>query len=82
MAARAMFESLADEMRPAGVRVWSLLPDAVATELIANTRLAPLGSMNPAGLATLVARLVSMPMDAELHNPLVAPFEFAARGTL
>ena len=46
MATRAMFQSLAEELAPFGIRVWSLLPDAVATGLIADTTLGKRGTID------------------------------------
>lgn len=80
MACRAMFEALAEELRPLGIRAWSLLPDAVDTELIAGTRLANRGSMRAAELAAVVCEMLALPHDAAWENPLVAPFAPAAGG--
>jgi NAD(P)-dependent dehydrogenase (short-subunit alcohol dehydrogenase family) len=73
MAARAMFESLAAEISPLGIRAFSLLPDAVDTGLIAHTRLARRGSMSAAHLAGLLADLLSLPLDVAVDDPLVSP---------
>jgi NAD(P)-dependent dehydrogenase (short-subunit alcohol dehydrogenase family) len=74
MALRAMFDSLAAELRPYGIRAWSILPDAVDTELIAGTNLAHRGSLTASCLAETVAELVTLPFDAQWSDPLVAPF--------
>jgi NAD(P)-dependent dehydrogenase (short-subunit alcohol dehydrogenase family) len=74
MALRAMFDSLAEEVRPYGIRAWSILPDAVDTELIAGTNLAHRGSLSAARLAKTIVQLASLPFDAHLCDPLVAPF--------
>lgn len=74
MGCLAMFQSLAEELRPLGIRVWSLLPDAVDTELIAGTNLAPRGSLLANRLADTIVELLSLPADAEWSDPLVAPF--------
>lgn len=74
MGLRAMFDSLAEELRPFGIRAWSLLPDAVDTGLIAGTNLAHRGSLTAARLAETVVELTTMPFDAQLDDPLVAPF--------
>jgi 3-oxoacyl-[acyl-carrier protein] reductase len=73
MAVHAMFQSLAEEMKPFGVRVMSLLPDAVDTSLIAATRLARRGAMAPATLGEFVVDLLTMPMDSCFESPLLAP---------
>lgn len=75
MACLVMYQSLAEELRPLGIRAWSLLPDAVDTELIAGTNLAKRGSMVAARFAAVVAELLSLPSDAEWSDPLVAPFD-------
>lgn len=74
MGCLAMFQSLAEELRPLGIRVWSLLPDAVDTELIAGTNLAQRGSLPAAGLADAIVDLLSLPADAQWSDPLIAPF--------
>lgn len=73
MAVLAMCQSLAEEMKPFGVRVTSILPDAVDTSLIAATRLARRGAMDPAALAEFVVELLAMPLDTGLESPLLAP---------
>lgn len=74
MAALAMFQSLAEELAPYGVRAWSMLPDAVATDLIAKTNLAKRGAMDPIHLGHSLAALLSLPFDAHWIEPLLAPF--------
>jgi 3-oxoacyl-[acyl-carrier protein] reductase len=73
MAARAMFEALAAEVASLGIRAFSLLPDAVDTGLIANTRLAHRGAISAEHLAQLVADMLAMPLDAVFEDPLAAP---------
>ena len=73
MALLAMFQSLGEELRPFGIRAWSLLPDAVDTELIAGTNLAKRGSLVSARLAAVVGELLMLPADAQWSDPLVAP---------
>jgi NAD(P)-dependent dehydrogenase (short-subunit alcohol dehydrogenase family) len=68
MAARAMFQAFAAEMAPSGVRVFSLLPDAVDTGLIAGTRLAAAGALTPRQVGEVVADLLAMPADAVLEE--------------
>ena len=74
MATRAMFQSLAEELAPFGIRVWSLLPDAVATGLIADTTLGKRGTIDAAKMGSLIADLLAFPPDAVLHDLLLAPF--------
>jgi len=73
MATREMVESLADELAPRGIRVMSLLPDAVDTSLIAGTTLAPRGAMQPKVVGEFVAEMLSLPMDSTFDKPLLAP---------
>jgi NAD(P)-dependent dehydrogenase (short-subunit alcohol dehydrogenase family) len=73
MAARAMFQSLADELAPLGIRVLALLPDAVDTALIAGTTLAPRGALRCEDVGRFVGNMLAMPIDASLREPLLAP---------
>jgi NAD(P)-dependent dehydrogenase (short-subunit alcohol dehydrogenase family) len=85
MATRAMFQSLAEELAPFGIRVWSLLPDAVATGLIADTTLGKRGTIDAAKMGSLIADLLAFPPDAALHDLLLAPIvptSMAAGGIL
>jgi NAD(P)-dependent dehydrogenase (short-subunit alcohol dehydrogenase family) len=85
MATKAMFQSLADELSPLGIRVWSVLPDAVATGLIADTTLGKRGTIDAAQMGSLIADLLAFPKDAALHELLLAPFvstSMAAGGIL
>lgn len=74
MACVAMFQALAEEVRPFGIRAWSLLPDAVDTELIAKTNLANRGSLAAERFAEFVVDALALPADASWSEPLVAPF--------
>jgi NAD(P)-dependent dehydrogenase (short-subunit alcohol dehydrogenase family) len=74
MATKAMFQSLAEELAPFGIRVWSLLPDAVATGLIAETTLGKRGAIDAGKMGSLIADLLAFPPDAALHELLLAPF--------
>lgn len=74
MACVAMFQALAEELRPFGIRAWSLLPDAVDTELIAKTKLANRGSLVAERFAEFVVNALALPADAGWSEPLVAPF--------
>jgi 3-oxoacyl-[acyl-carrier protein] reductase len=73
MAVLAMFQSFAAEVAPLGIRAMSLLPDAVDTSLIDPSRLAPRGAMAPAHVARLAVDMLSLPLDALLDEPLLAP---------
>lgn len=76
MAVVAMCQSLAEELTPLGVRVTSLLPDAVDTGLISATRLASQGAMPPEDVAALVVELLASPADTSFQLPLLAPLGF------
>jgi NAD(P)-dependent dehydrogenase (short-subunit alcohol dehydrogenase family) len=70
-------EALAEEVRPFGIRVQVLLPDAVATPLWEqNGPLvpAPPGSLPPERVAEVLALCLSLPYDTVLDNLVVAPF--------
>lgn len=73
MAVKAMFQSMAAELMPFGIRAMSLLPDAVDTSLIAGTGLAPRGAMSTETVGEFVADLLSLPMDVLLEDTLIAP---------
>lgn len=73
MAARAMLESMAAELAPLGIRVMSFLPDAVDTDLIAGTTLAPRGAMPAETVGRAVVDILCQPLDAVLEGPLLAP---------
>jgi NAD(P)-dependent dehydrogenase (short-subunit alcohol dehydrogenase family) len=73
MAVRAMFQSLAAEVASFGVRVMSLLPDAVDTSLIAGTTLAPRGAMQSCNVGRLAVEMLAAPVDSVLNEPLLAP---------
>ncbi len=81
MAARAMMEAMAEELAPYGIRVMSLLPDAVNTSLIAGTTLAPRGALEPDWVGEFVAEMLSMPLDATFDKPLLAPLGARQRTT-
>jgi NAD(P)-dependent dehydrogenase (short-subunit alcohol dehydrogenase family) len=74
MATRAMFQSLAAELAPFGIRAWSLLPDAVNTGLIADTNLAKRGAIDVAQMGSFIADLLSLTADTLLDDLLLAPF--------
>jgi len=72
MAARALFHSLAAETAASGVRAFSILPDAVATPLIAGTGLGRTGTLTPDQLGNVVADLLAMPLDAVIEDVRVS----------
>jgi len=73
MGARAMFQSLAKELQPHGIRVMSVLPDAVETSLIAGATIGPLGAMQPDDVGQFMADMLAMPMDGAVVEPVVVP---------
>lgn len=75
-AAQAYTEALAEEVRAFGIRVFSLLPGAVDTPLIARTALARDfgGAMQAGSLADIVLDLADMPGELALQTPIVMPF--------
>lgn len=79
MAVRAMFQAMSEELAPLGVRVLSLLPDAVDTSLIAGTTLAPRGALDSIDVGRFVAQMLSAPFDTLLDEPVVAPFNTRGR---
>jgi NAD(P)-dependent dehydrogenase (short-subunit alcohol dehydrogenase family) len=74
MAVRVMFQSMSAELAPMGVRVTTLLPDAVDTTLIAGTTLAPRGAMRREDVGQFIGDMLAMPMDSSLQEPLLTPF--------
>lgn len=69
-------EALAEEVRAYGIRVQTLLPDAVHTPLLSGTALAPgPGDALPAStVADFIVMMLTLPEDTILINPLIAPF--------
>jgi len=70
-------ESIAEEVRPFGIRVQVLLPDAVATPLWKqNGPLPPPpGSLPPERVAELIGFCLSLPADAYCENLIIAPLQ-------
>lgn len=69
-------EALAEEVMRQGIRVQTLLPDAVDTGLwgqSGGTALKPQNMLSPDRLGTLIAYLLALPRDTYLMNPVVAP---------
>jgi NAD(P)-dependent dehydrogenase (short-subunit alcohol dehydrogenase family) len=79
----ALSESIAEEVRPFGIRVQVILPDAVATPLWEqNGPLvpAPPGSLPPERIAEVIALCLALPGDMVLDNLVVMPFRSKTRG--
>lgn len=71
-------ESLAEEVSGQGIRVQTLLPDAVQTPLWDQngpTAMKPVHSLPPERVAEMVAYLIGLPRDAMLLNPVLAPMK-------
>jgi NAD(P)-dependent dehydrogenase (short-subunit alcohol dehydrogenase family) len=68
-------EALAEEVRASGIRVQTLMPDAVDTPLLGGTTLAPgPGDALPAStVAAFIVTMLTLPDDTILVNPLMAP---------
>jgi NAD(P)-dependent dehydrogenase (short-subunit alcohol dehydrogenase family) len=69
-------ESLAEEVRHYGIRVQVVLPDAVDTPLWQQN--GPIGpppdALTPERVADLLTYMLSLPEDAVLQGPVIAPF--------
>jgi NAD(P)-dependent dehydrogenase (short-subunit alcohol dehydrogenase family) len=78
-------ESLAEEVGRRGVRVQTLLPDAVRTSLwdqSGTTALKPPHMLSPDRVAEFVLYLITLPRDAFLLNPMLYPLQVRTkRGT-
>jgi 3-oxoacyl-[acyl-carrier protein] reductase len=80
-AVRGFSESLAEEVGRSGVRVHTVLPDAVATPLWEQNGPVPMPpeAIPPERVADFIAYLVELPPDCVLRNPVLAPFSGARR---
>jgi len=71
-------ESLAEEVSRRGIRVQTLLPDAVRTTLwdqSGTTALKPPHMLSPDRVAEFVLYLITLPRDAFLLNPVLYPLQ-------
>lgn len=71
-------ESLAEEVGRYGIRVQTVLPDAVATPLWDQNgpgALKPPQTLPPQRVGEFIAYLLAMPRDTYLMNPVIAPFK-------
>ena len=71
-------ESLAEEVAAHGVRVQTILPDAVATPLWDQNgpaALKPVNVLPPERVAEFILYLVQLPRDTYLPNPVIAPMK-------
>ncbi|MEM9056054.1 MAG: SDR family oxidoreductase [Pseudomonadota bacterium] len=70
-------ESLSAEVSQRGVRVQTVLPDAVETPLWEQNgpgAMAPPQMLSPARVAEFIVYLLELPRDTFLLNPVIAPF--------
>jgi NAD(P)-dependent dehydrogenase (short-subunit alcohol dehydrogenase family) len=75
-------ESLAEEVGRRGVRVQTLLPDAVRTSIwdqSGTTALKPPHMLSPERVAEFVLYLITLPRDAFLLNPTLYPLPVRAK---
>lgn len=71
-------ESLAEEMSSLGIRVQTVLPDAVETPLWeqnSSAALRPPALLPPERVAEFIVYLLTLPQDTFLLNPVIAPFK-------
>lgn len=76
-------ESLAEEVQRQGVRVQTLLPDAVDTGLWTQSgtaALKPPALLSPAQVADVILYMLALPRDTYLLNSVVAPMPQRRRG--
>ncbi len=72
-----MSEALAAEVSQRGIRVQTVLPDAVETPLWDQNgpgAMAPPQMLSPARVAEFIVYLLGLPRDTFLLNPVIAPF--------
>jgi 3-oxoacyl-[acyl-carrier protein] reductase len=76
-------ESLAEEVRQFGIRVYAVLPDAVRTPLWEQNGAVPVPSdaLAPERVADLIRYILTLPGDMVLRNLVVAPFHTRRRKT-
>ncbi len=73
-------EALGEEVRKYGVRVQTILPDAVDTPIwLQNGPLRPEQALHPARVADLVVFLIALPADTVISSPIIAPFRTRQR---
>ena len=75
-------ESLAEEVMRQGVRVQTVLPDAVETPLWEQSGTAafkPRDMLSPRHVAEFIVYLLGLPRDAYLLNPVIVPAKVRAR---
>jgi NAD(P)-dependent dehydrogenase (short-subunit alcohol dehydrogenase family) len=73
----ALSQSIAEEVRPFGVRVQVVIPDAVDTPLWEQNGVitkSPPGALPPERVAELILFCLSLPADTVCENLVIAPF--------
>ncbi len=73
----ALSESIAEEVRPFGIRVQLIIPDAVDTPLWQQNSVitkSPPGALPPERVAELILFCLSLPADTVCENLVIAPF--------
>lgn len=78
MAAVALLEAMADEVRNQGIRVMNFLPDVVETDMLRGTELNKGGALTTEQVGECVAELLAQPGDVQLDLPALVPL--GARG--
>jgi len=76
-------ESLAEEVSAYGIRVQTVLPDAVDTPLWEqnpSSAMRPAHALPPERVAALVVYLLELPRDTYLLNPVIAPLKTRRKG--
>jgi NAD(P)-dependent dehydrogenase (short-subunit alcohol dehydrogenase family) len=71
-------ESLAEEVSSHGIRVQTVLPDAVETPLWNQNgpaALKPVNALPPARVAEFILFLMDLPRDTYIPNPIIAPMK-------
>lgn len=77
-------ESLAEEVSSQGIRVQTILPDAVDTPLWqqngAGAFVKPPAAMNADHVAAFIVQMLMLPRDTMLQNPVLVPFRQRRQG--
>ena len=76
-----MTEALAEEVRPYGIKVQVVYPDAVDTKIWEQNGAlpAPADALPASRVADLIVYLLAMPVDTVLSDPVIAPFRSRRR---
>lgn len=76
-------ESLADELRPHGIRVHAVLPEVVDTPMLEQNGplFRPKEMLAADRVADFIVYLLGLPDDTAMLSPVIAPFRSRARGS-